>query len=93
MSQFTSHMDTALLEAEAAAARGEVPVGAVVISPDGSVIARAGNETRALNDPTAHADAARQNISVRCFYVTFLKKSVLRQKNDWTFLNFVAVGF
>lgn len=49
-------MDIALEEAQAAAARGEVPVGAVVIDADGVVIARAGNRTRELNDPTAHAE-------------------------------------
>ncbi|NUB46067.1 nucleoside deaminase [Fertoebacter nigrum] len=49
-------MDIALDEARAAAARGEVPVGAVVVSPDGRVVARDGNRTRALNDPTAHAE-------------------------------------
>jgi tRNA(adenine34) deaminase len=49
-------MDTALAEARAAAARGEVPVGACIIAPDGTVIARAGNRTRELNDPTAHAE-------------------------------------
>ncbi|MHB2266168.1 nucleoside deaminase [Aliihoeflea sp. PC F10.4] len=48
-------MDTAFAEAEAAAARGEVPVGAVVVV-DGVVIASAGNRTRELNDPTAHAE-------------------------------------
>ncbi|WEX11984.1 nucleoside deaminase [Chelativorans sp. AA-79] len=48
-------MDTALEEARAAAARGEVPVGAVV-ARDGKVLARAGNRTRELNDPTAHAE-------------------------------------
>lgn len=53
---FTSHMDIALTEARAAAARGEVPVGAVITGPDGQVIARAGNRTRELNDPTAHAE-------------------------------------
>ena len=52
----TSHMELALDEARAAAARGEVPVGAVVIGPDGGVLARAGNETRAASDPTAHAE-------------------------------------
>jgi len=56
MSQFTSHMDIALEEARAAARRGEIPVGAVIIAPDGEVIARAGNRTRELNDPTAHAE-------------------------------------
>lgn len=53
---FTSHMEAALAEARAAAARGEVPVGAVVISPQGEVVARAGNRTRELSDPTAHAE-------------------------------------
>ncbi len=51
-----SHMDVALAEARAAAARGEVPVGAVIAGPDGTVLAIAGNRTRELNDPTAHAE-------------------------------------
>ena len=38
------------------AARGEVPVGAVVLGPDGRVLARAGNGTEALKDPTGHAE-------------------------------------
>lgn len=54
--RFTSFMDQALAEARAAAARGEVPVGAVVVSPAGEVVARAGNRTRELCDPTAHAE-------------------------------------
>lgn len=49
-------MDLALEEAAAAAARGEVPVGAVVTSAAGTVLARAGNRTRELCDPTAHAE-------------------------------------
>lgn len=53
---FTSYMDQALAEARAAGARGEVPVGAVVVSPGGVVVARAGNRTRELADPTAHAE-------------------------------------
>ncbi len=56
MGEFRSHMDTALDEACAAARRGEVPVGAVVVSPDGRVVAQAGNRTREMNDPTAHAE-------------------------------------
>lgn len=48
-------MELALIEARAAAARGEVPVGAVIVR-DGEVIAAAGNRTRAGNDPTAHAE-------------------------------------
>ena len=53
---FTSFMAQALDEARAAGARGEVPVGAVIVSPTGAVVARAGNRTRALADPTAHAE-------------------------------------
>lgn len=49
-------MDAALDEARAAAARGEVPVGAVLIGADGTELARAGNRTRELCDPTAHAE-------------------------------------
>jgi tRNA(adenine34) deaminase len=50
-----SPMQMALAEAQAAADRGEVPVGAVVVRA-GLVIARAGNRTRERNDPTAHAE-------------------------------------
>jgi tRNA(adenine34) deaminase len=50
-----SFMNSALAEARAAAARGEVPVGAVVVR-DGVVLARAGNRTLELSDPTAHAE-------------------------------------
>ena len=49
-------MTEALDEARAAAARGEVPVGAVIVSPDGRVVAREGNRTRERSDPTAHAE-------------------------------------
>lgn len=56
MGSFTSHMDIALDEARAAGLRGEVPVGAVVIAPGGQIVARAGNRTREMNDPTAHAE-------------------------------------
>lgn len=48
-------MEIALDEARAAAARGEVPVGCVVVR-DGEVIARTGNRTLADKDPTAHAE-------------------------------------
>ena len=53
--EFISYMDQALDEARAAADRGEVPVGAVVVRR-GVVLAAAGNRTRELNDPTAHAE-------------------------------------
>ena len=48
-------MDRAFAEARAAAARGEVPVGAVVVR-DGRVLAAAGNRVEELADPTAHAE-------------------------------------
>ena len=54
--RFNSHMDMALSQASAAAKRGEVPVGALIVGPDGQIIAQAGNRTRELNDPTAHAE-------------------------------------
>ena len=53
---FRSHMEAALAEARAAGDRGEVPVGAVVVSPEGEVIAAEGNRTLELRDPTAHAE-------------------------------------
>jgi tRNA(adenine34) deaminase len=49
-------MEMALAEATAAGARGEVPIGAVLVGPDGAILARDGNRTRAGNDPTAHAE-------------------------------------
>ena len=49
-------MAYALAEARAAAARGEVPVGAVVTDAAGLVLAQAGNRSRELADPTAHAE-------------------------------------
>jgi tRNA(adenine34) deaminase len=51
-----SFMQMALDEARAAQARGEVPVGCVIVR-DGTVIARAGNRTLADRDPTAHAES------------------------------------
>jgi cytosine deaminase len=49
-------MEMALHQARAAAARGEVPVGAVVLAPDGAVLAEAGNAVEALHDASAHAE-------------------------------------
>jgi tRNA(adenine34) deaminase len=48
-------MSVALEEARAAASRGEVPVGAVLVR-DGRILASAGNNPRALRDPSAHAE-------------------------------------
>ena len=53
---FASYMPDALEQARAAARRDEVPVGAVLVGADGRVLARDGNRTRELSDPTAHAE-------------------------------------
>ncbi len=55
MNQKTDPMSVALAEAYDAAARSEVPIGAVLVK-DGTIVAQAGNRTRELNDPTAHAE-------------------------------------
>ena len=49
-------MSLAFAEAEAAGARGEVPVGCVVTAKSGEILAKAGNRTLELKDPTAHAE-------------------------------------
>jgi tRNA(adenine34) deaminase len=55
--RFAPYMDVALTEARAAFARGETPVGAAVVDTAADrVVASAGNRTRELNDPTAHAE-------------------------------------
>src|SRR5690349_18312984 len=51
-----SPMKLALVNAEAAAAHGDVPVGAVLVDSDGHVISAAGNRVEADRDPTAHAE-------------------------------------
>ena len=54
--QIPAAMLTALAEAEAAAGRGEVPVGAALVGADGRIVAIAGNRVEADHDPTAHAE-------------------------------------
>ena len=56
MGEFRSFMALALEAARAAGARGEVPVGAVLVAPGGLVRAVEGNRTRERADPTAHAE-------------------------------------
>ncbi|WP_244463425.1 nucleoside deaminase [Acetobacter orleanensis] len=60
-------MELALCEAQNAAQRGEVPVGAVLLGPDGTVLARAGNRVEELHDPSAHAEmlVMREAIAAR----------------------------
>jgi tRNA(adenine34) deaminase len=55
-SRFEDIMRLALAEAARAAAAGEVPVGAVLLSPEGEVVASAHNRNEELSDPTAHAE-------------------------------------
>ena len=56
MKEHEIYMKEALAEAEEGARQGEVPVGALLVSPDGNIIARAHNQPISLNDPTAHAE-------------------------------------
>ncbi len=58
-------MATALEEARAAAAGGDVPVGAVVLGPDGAMLARAHNRREADGDPTAHAEIVALRAAAR----------------------------
>jgi tRNA(adenine34) deaminase len=62
----SNFMQAALDEAQSAAARGEVPIGAVIVC-DGEIIARDGNRTLELNDPTAHAEM----LAIRAACATF----------------------
>lgn len=59
--------DLAFAEARAAAGMGEVPVGAVVVGPDGAVLASAGNRVIADRDPTAHAEVVALRRAARVF--------------------------
>jgi tRNA(adenine34) deaminase len=49
-------MSLAFAEAESAAGRGEVPIGCVIVDQTGNVMAKAGNRTLEMKDPTAHAE-------------------------------------
>ncbi|MFC4553675.1 tRNA adenosine(34) deaminase TadA [Georgenia faecalis] len=53
---WTAPMGDALDAAQAAAAHGDVPVGAVVLGPDGEILGRGHNRREADDDPTAHAE-------------------------------------
>ena len=58
-------MEQALALARAAAAAGEVPIGAVIVGPDGRVLAEAANRTETDNDPTAHAELVAIRLAAR----------------------------
>ena len=58
-------MALALKQARCAAARGEVPVGAVVLGPDGALLAAAGNQVEADRDAAAHAELLALSAAAR----------------------------
>ncbi len=68
----SSPMAIALAEARAAAARGEVPVGAVVTTPGGALLAQAGNRTEADHDAAAHAEILALRAAARALGQTRL---------------------
>ena len=76
--KLNNYMDIALLEAKKAALRGEVPVGAVLVDQYSKVIAKDGNRTIELNDPTAHAE------------ILVIRKACLLAKNNG-FINVVSM--
>jgi tRNA(adenine34) deaminase len=67
-------MREALEQAKLAGARGDIPIGAVIVSDKGEVIARAGNSREQLKDPTAHAE------------ILALREAGAKL-NDWRILN------
>jgi tRNA(adenine34) deaminase len=58
-------MRAALAEARAGAEAGEIPIGAVVVDPDGKVVASAHNQREMLSDPTAHAEVLALRAAAR----------------------------
>lgn len=60
-------MEAALREARKAGVAGEVPVGAVVVGPEGEILARAGNRAVSSNDPTSHAEILALRKAARKF--------------------------
>jgi tRNA(adenine34) deaminase len=67
-------MREALEQAKLAGARGDIPIGAVIVTDQGEVIARAGNSREQLKDPTAHAE------------ILALREAGMKL-NDWRILN------
>ena len=72
-----THMEMALEEAALAAAEGEVPVGAVIVSLERGVIARAHNQRETLKDPTAHAEMIAITQAAQALGSWRLEKAVL----------------
>jgi tRNA(adenine34) deaminase len=64
--QDLEYLGFALAEAKAAGERGEVPVGAVLVSADGELLARSGNRIVETRDPSAHAEMLAIREGARC---------------------------
>lgn len=77
MSETASPMEIALQEAREAAARGEVPVGAVVTDARGRILSRAGNQVEARRDPSAHAEMLALRAATRSVGSKFLSDATL----------------
>jgi len=63
--EYDAWMDLALGEARAALATDDVPIGAVILSPEGQVLATGRNQREAVKDPTAHAEVVAIREAVR----------------------------
>lgn len=96
------YMNIALTEARAAADEGEVPIGAVVVSPDGRILGRGHNQTERLADVTAHAEmlavsAAAQTLGSKylsgcTLYVTVEPCPMCAGAIGWSQLSRIVIG-
>ncbi|MCZ4149765.1 tRNA-specific adenosine deaminase, partial [Escherichia coli] len=68
--EFDAWMDLALAEARKALATDDVPIGAVILSPEGEVLATGRNEREAVKDPTAHAEVVAIRNAVKALEAT-----------------------
>lgn len=96
------YMGLALAEASAAAAEGEIPIGAVVVAPNGRILGRGHNQTERLKDVTAHAEmlavgAAAQALGGKylagcTLYVTIEPCPMCAGAIGWSQLSRIVVG-
>jgi len=95
-------MQAAMEEAIAAKIRDEVPIGAVIIDKSGEIIAKAGNKTRELKDPSAHAEilaireacdiAGAQRIPDYTLYVTLEPCTMCAAAISFARIRHVVIG-
>ncbi|HYZ42006.1 MAG TPA: nucleoside deaminase [Stellaceae bacterium] len=93
MSLALAPMALALAEAKAAAARGEVPVGAVLVGSDGQVLTAAGNRVEADCDPTAHAEMLVLRAGIAKLGVKYLEGCDLYVTLEPCAMCAAAIGF